>query len=59
MTNGLVQHIIVEESTSIQWVKIELSPLLTGAAVAQFVKCWPTDLVDRVRSLLETKSSQP
>ena len=30
-----------------------------GALVAQWVKRWPTDLADRVRSLLEVKSSQP
>ena len=29
-----------------------------GALVAQWVKCWPTDLADRVRSSLEVKSSQ-
>ena len=30
-----------------------------GAPVAQWFKRWPTDLVDRVRILLEVKSSQP
>ena len=30
-----------------------------GAPVAQWVKRWPTDLVDRVRSPLEAKSSEP
>ena len=30
-----------------------------GAPVAQWVKRWPTDLVDRVRSSPEVKSSQP
>ena len=30
-----------------------------GAPVAQWVKRWPNDLADRVRSPLETKSSQP
>ena len=30
-----------------------------GAAVAQCVKRWPTDLVEPVRSRLEAKSSQP
>ena len=30
-----------------------------GAPVAQWVKCWPTDEADRVRSSLEVKSSQP
>ena len=30
-----------------------------GAPVAQWVKCSPTDLADRVRSTLEVKSSQP
>ena len=30
-----------------------------GAPVAQWVKRWPTDLADRVRSPLEAKSSQP
>ena len=29
------------------------------APVAQWVKRWPTDLADRVRSSLEVKSSQP
>ena len=29
-----------------------------GAPVAQWVKRWPTDLADRVRSSLEVKSSQ-
>ena len=29
------------------------------APVAQWVKRWPTDLADRVQSLLEAKSSQP
>ena len=31
----------------------------SGAPVAQWVKRWPTDLADRVRSSLEVKSSQP
>ena len=30
-----------------------------GAPVAQWVKRWPTDLADRVRSPLEAKSSLP
>ena len=30
-----------------------------GAQVAQWVKRWPTDLADRVRSSLKVKSSQP
>ena len=30
-----------------------------GAPVAQWVKSWPIDLADRVRSSLEVKSSQP
>ena len=30
-----------------------------GAPVAQWVKRWPPDLADRVRSSLEVKSSQP
>ena len=30
-----------------------------GAPVAQWVKRWPTDLADRVRSSPEVKSSQP
>ena len=30
-----------------------------GALVAQWVKRWPTDLADRVRSSLEVKSSRP
>ena len=30
-----------------------------GAPMAQWVKRWPTDLADRVRSPLEAKSSQP
>ena len=30
-----------------------------GAPEAQWVKRWPTDLADRVRSSLEVKSSQP
>ena len=29
------------------------------APIAQWVKRWPTDLADRVRSSLEVKSSQP
>ena len=33
--------------------------LSLGAPVAQWVKRWPTDLADRVRSSLEVKSSQP
>ena len=35
------------------------SCFLCGAPVAQWVKRWPTDLADRVRSTLEAKSSQP
>ena len=35
------------------------SPGHIGAPVAQWVKRWPTDLADRVRSPLEAKSSQP
>ena len=30
-----------------------------GAPVSQWIKRWPTDLADRVRSSLEVKSSQP
>ena len=30
-----------------------------GAPVSQWVKRWPTDLADRVRSPLGAKSSQP
>ena len=30
-----------------------------GAPVTQWVKRWPTDLADRVRSSIEMKSSQP
>ena len=30
-----------------------------GAPVAQWVKRWPTNLADRVRSSLEVKSSHP
>ena len=33
--------------------------ITAGAPVAQWVKRWPPDLVDRVRSSLEVKSSQP
>ena len=33
--------------------------LFEGAPVAQWVKRWPNDLADRVRSSLEVKSSQP
>ena len=33
-------------------------PKELGAPVAQWVKRWPTDLADRVRSSLEVKSSQ-
>ena len=32
---------------------------ISGAPVAQWVKRWPIDLADRVRSSLEVKSSQP
>ena len=50
--------------------KVELVPLTSevsmgcllffkGAPVAQWVKRWPTDIADRVRSSLEMKSSQP
>ena len=38
---------------------LKLPPLFAGSPVAQWVRRWPTDLADRVRSLLETKSSQP
>ena len=39
---------------------IIIFPLLVrGAPVAQWVKRWPTDLADRVRSSLKVKSSQP
>ena len=30
-----------------------------GSSVTQWVKRWPTDLADRVRSSREMKSSQP
>ena len=37
-----------------------MSPIFVkGAPVAQWVKRWPIDLADRVRSSLEVKSSQP
>ena len=36
------------------WFRIE-----EGAAVAQCVKRWRTDLADRVRSSLDVKSSHP
>ena len=35
------------------------SSTLIGAPVAQWVKRWPTDLADGVRSPLEAKSSEP
>ena len=35
-----------------------ISCSLLGAPVAQWVKRWPTDLADRVRSSLKVKSSQ-
>ena len=38
---------------------LDLNRLIIGALVAQRVKRWPTDLVDRVRSSPELKSSQP
>ena len=34
-------------------------PIEDGAPVAQWVKRWPTDLADRVRSSFEVKSSHP
>ena len=34
-------------------------PTNLGAPAAQWIKRWPTDLADRVRSSLEVKSSQP
>ena len=34
-------------------------PLGIEAPVAQWVKRWPTDLADRVRSPLKAKPSQP
>ena len=33
--------------------------VLKGAPVAQWVKRWPTDLADQVRSSLKVKSSHP
>ena len=42
--------------------KAQISQLLLPVLrvlVAQWVKRWPTDLADRVRSLLEVKSFQP
>ena len=38
---------------------IHSAVLQIGAPVAHWVKRWPTDLADRVRSSLEVKSSQP
>ena len=38
---------------------VQATPQIGGAPVAQWVKRWPTDLADRVRSSLEVKSSQP
>ena len=39
--------------------RIDSDQYNTGAPVAQWVKRWPTDQADRVRSPLEAKSSQP
>ena len=36
-----------------------LLPFIKGAPVAQWVKRWPTDLADRVRSSLERKEIAP
>ena len=42
------------------WVQVYYTHLkYLGAPVAQWVKRWPTDLADLVRSSLEVKSSQP
>ena len=37
----------------------KFNQLYIGAPVAQWVKRWPTDLADRVRSSLKVESSQP
>ena len=34
-------------------------PITLRDPVAQWVKSWPSDLADRVRSSLEVKSTQP
>ena len=38
--------------------RVQICPAELGAPVAQWVKRWPTDPADRVRSQLETKSSR-
>ena len=42
-----------------RWIKANCAhiPEGAGASVAQWVKCWPTDLADSGLSLLEAKSS--
>ena len=35
-----------------------LTKMPDGAPVAQWVKHWPTDIADQIRSLIEVKSSQ-
>ena len=44
---------------NISYMSSSLFSAALGAPVAQWVKRWPTDLADRVRSSLEVKSSQP
>ena len=47
------------ESDKSPFIRSVGSGMYVGAPVAQWVKHWPTDLADRVRSSLEVKSSQP
>ena len=56
-----VSHVIMHSATSASFVKTAFACHFfnSGAPVAQWVKRWPTDLADQVRSSLEVKSSQP
>ena len=49
-------NIFVRKSSLVMFI---LTGDYLGVPVAQWVKRWPTDLADRVRSSLEVKSSQP
>ena len=42
-----------------KYIIIKTAYFIHGAPVAQWVKRWPTDLADRVRSSLEVESSHP
>ena len=61
--DGMANRVDPNQTAAVEQSDLDLHCLLIyiyiGAPVAHWVKRWPTDLADRVRSPLETKFAQP